>query len=205
VRFLALGDSYTIGEGVAEADRWPSLLEALLRTRGVRVETELVARTAWTSDELADAIVAARPQGPFDLVSLMIGVNDQYRGRSLEQFASNVEPLFRTAIALAGGDPGRVLLISIPDWGFTPFAAGRDRTQISRELDGYNAWLHGCAAAAGARWVDVTPLSRAMLDDPSLAASDGLHPGPEIHRRWVKVIEPEAVRILSLSDTPASP
>lgn len=197
MRFLALGDSYTIGEGVSEADRWPTLLQDLLRARGIHVESLLIARTAWTSDELADAIVVANPQGTFDLVTLMIGVNDQYRGRSLEQFASTFDPLFRAAISFAGGEPARVVLISIPDWGFTPFAAGRDRNQISREIDVYNAWLHGCASAVGARWVDVTPLSRAMLDDPALVASDGLHPGPEIHRRWVQVIAPEAMHALS--------
>lgn len=198
-RFLALGDSYTIGEGVAESERWPSLLTALLRASGIEVaEPQLIARTAWTSDELLDAIAATRPEGAFDFVTLMIGVNDQYRGRDLDEFSNQFSPLFQRAIDLAGGAAGRVVVISVPDWGFTPFGAHCDRPRISAEIDAYNGWLRGWAAARGAEWVDVTPRSRAMLDDARLVAADGLHPSGETHRRWADAIAPVAQRVLSV-------
>lgn len=196
-RFLALGDSYTVGEGVGAEERWPARLLDLLRDRGLDVTAEIVARTAWTTDELHDAIAASNPRGPFDLVTLMIGVNDQYRGRSIEEFCAGFEPLFVTAVELAGGRADRTVLVSIPDWGCTPFAAGRDGAAIARDIDAFNAWLRARAEAAGAAWVDVTPISRCMSDDPALVAADGLHPGGEIHRRWANAVAPAAIRILS--------
>ncbi len=197
-RFLALGDSYTIGEGVSESERWPTHLTATLRECGINVAApHLIARTAWTSDELRNAIAAAHPSGAFDVVTLMIGVNDQYRGRDLDTFSRNFGPLLQTAIELAGGDTRRVVVISIPDWGCTPFGAERDRSRISAQIDAYNEWLHERAAAVGATWVDVTPASRAMQADSRLVASDGLHPSGEMHRRWAQDIGRAALRVLS--------
>jgi len=196
-RFLALGDSYTIGEGVAVQERWPSQAATMLRESGLDVaEPDLIARTAWTSDELADAVRSAQPSGPYDLVTLMVGVNDQYRGRRLEEFAAHFDPLLRIAITLAGERPARTIVISIPDWGAAPFAKDRDRALISRQIDAFNAWLCQRAAGAGTRWVDVAPISRQMLEDASLVAADGLHPSGEIHRRWALAIVPVAVQIL---------
>lgn len=197
-RFLALGDSYTIGEGVSESERWPSQLALWLRARGIEIaQPHVIAQTAWTSDELADAIDADRPTGPFDLVTLMIGVNDQYRGRALADFTGYFEPLLRTTIAFADGDPRRVVLVSIPDWGYTPFASARDRALISTQIDAYNHWLRERASTAGAAWADLTPLSRTMLDHVGNVAADGLHPSAGIHRRWAEVIAPVAVMALS--------
>ncbi|HJQ21656.1 MAG TPA: SGNH/GDSL hydrolase family protein [Gemmatimonadaceae bacterium] len=197
MRFLALGDSYTIGEGVAEHDRWPNHLVSSLRARGLDVhEPELVARTAWTTDELSDAIDAAAPRGPFDLVTLLVGVNDQYRSRPVASFAPEFERLLRRAVAFARRDPKRVMAISIPDWGSTPFAQDRDRARITSEIEQYNATGASLAAAAGVRWIDITAMTREMLRDPTLAASDGLHPSGTMYQRWAELFAPIADQIL---------
>jgi lysophospholipase L1-like esterase len=135
MRFLALGDSYTIGERVAKNERWPVQLAARLRAHGVPItDPEIIAVTGWTTDELDAGIQAAQPQGPYDLVSLLIGVNNQYRGRSPEEYQAQFADLLQQAIGLAGGDPTRVIVLSIPDWGVTPFAANETRLQSPRRL-----------------------------------------------------------------------
>ena len=197
MRFLALGDSYTIGEGVAEEERWPSHLTRCLEREGLPItDVQLVAQTAWTTDELADAIDEARPRGPFDLVTLMIGVNDQYRSRPVDAFSPEYERLLQRSIRFAGGRPGRVIAISIPDWGATPFAKERDRSRIGREIDAYNARSREVAERAGVSWVDVTPLSRATLSEPSLVTADGLHPSGQMYARWCELIAPAATAAL---------
>jgi lysophospholipase L1-like esterase len=139
-RFLALGDSYTIGESVAVSDRWPNQLARTLRAKGIAIaDPEIVAKAGWTTDELSSAIDAAKPQGPYALVTLLIGVNNQYRGRDAEQYRKEFAALLKRAIAFADDDPKRVVVVSIPDWGVTPFAAGRDRAKIGREIDLFNA------------------------------------------------------------------
>ena len=198
MRFLALGDSYTIGEGVEAADRWPNQLVALLRERGIAIgDPEIVARTAWTTDELMDAIDEARPRGPFDLVTLMAGVNDQYRSRPLDQFEAGMSPLLEQAIGFASGGASRLVVISIPDWGATPFAEGRDRALISREVDQYNERARALVEARGATWHDVTPLSRGVLDDPALVIADRLHPSGAMYRVWAESLVPVVTEVLS--------
>lgn len=193
MRFLALGDSYTIGEGVSEDERWPNQLVARLRNDGLAItDLRIIARTAWTADELADAIAAEDPQGPFDLVTLMVGVNDQYRSRPVHDFAPEYAKLLDRARALAGGRASRTIAISIPDWGATPYAAGRDRGLIAREIEAYNTRARELAARAGVHWVDVTPASRAVLDDPSLVTADGLHPAGGMYARWTGILAPVA-------------
>jgi hypothetical protein len=138
-RFLALGDSYTIGEGVAAAERWPVQLAARLRGRAVDVaDPEIVATTGWTTDELAAGIEEADPSGPYDLVSLLIGVNNQYRGLPVDGYREQFRDLLGVAIAFAHGDPSHVIVLSIPDWGVTPFAEGRDRAEIAKLIDAFN-------------------------------------------------------------------
>src|SRR5688572_4092780 len=138
MRFLAVGDSYTIGEAVAPADRWPEQLAALLRARGIDVdEIEIVATTGWTTDELDAGIDRAGPRGSFDLVSLLIGVNNQYRGLPLDEYRDQFRRLLDRAIDFVGGERSRVLVLSIPDWGVTPFAAGRERARIADEIDAF--------------------------------------------------------------------
>jgi lysophospholipase L1-like esterase len=201
LRYLALGDSYTIGEGVAPEDRWPHQLAARLRAEGVPLQDPTtVAVTGWTTDELAagldDAEVAdpargaeGRVAGRYDLVSLLIGVNDQYRGRDPEAYRPAFRALLARAVAFAGGDPARVLVLSIPDWGVTPFAEGRDRARIAREIDAFNEVNREETNAGGARYVDVAPLSRTQ---GAQVVDDGLHPDGAAYAAWVEAALPEA-------------
>jgi len=183
LRYLALGDSYTIGESVPASFRWPVQLAGRLREAGLDVvEPELVARTGYTVLELDAAIDAAAPAGPFELVSLLIGVNDQYRGYPLAGYEVDFRAMLLRAIDFAGGEPERVLVLSIPDWGVTPFATGLDRELIAEELDAFNAVNASLAAELGARYVDVTEASRAQAAD--LVAADGLHPSARQYAIW---------------------
>jgi lysophospholipase L1-like esterase len=189
MRILCLGDSYTIGESVPVAERWPVQLAEVLRERGMDVaDPVIIAKTGWTTDELSEAIDEADPQGPFDLVTLLIGVNNQYRGRSAEEYRRQFHGLLARAIGFAGGRAGRVIVLSIPDWGVTPYAADRDRQQISREIDAFNAINREETGKAGARYVDITPISREAVSQPALIAEDGLHPSGGMYRRWVEAV-----------------
>jgi lysophospholipase L1-like esterase len=182
--YLALGDSYTIGEGVEPAGRWPVRLAAMLRDEGVPLaEPRILATTGWTTDELSAAMDAAAFDPPYDLVSLLIGVNDQYRGRDADDYRPAFRRLLRRAVALAGDRPARTLVLSIPDWGATPFARaqGRDAARIAAELDAYNAIARDETRRHGAHWIDVTPLSR---QHPALLADDGLHPSAGQYALW---------------------
>jgi undecaprenyl-diphosphatase len=182
-RYLALGDSYTIGESVAAEERFPN---QLARAMGIP-EPQIIAKTGWTTDELNAAIDADNPQGPFDLVTLLIGVNNQYRGRDAEQYRHEFAALLGRAIGFAGGDAKKVIVVSIPDWGVTPFAAGRDRAKIAAEIDHFNAINREEASRAGARYVDITPISR--RNDPTLVTSvDGLHPSGKQYAEWASAI-----------------
>lgn len=197
MRYLALGDSYSIGEGVPEAGRWPVQLAARLRAEGIALEDPLVvATTGWTTDELSAAMDATAFAPPYDLVTLLIGVNNQYRGRSAEDYRGEFRRMLGRAIDLAGGRAGRTLVLSIPDWSVTPFAAssGRDLAQIASELDVYNAIAADEAKAAGARWVDITGISR---QNPQLLVEDGLHPSAAQYALWMEAALPDARRILT--------
>lgn len=192
LHYLALGDSYTIGEAVPAADRWPAQLVERLRTRGVAIdEPQIVAVTGWTTDELSAGMDAATLSPPYDLVTLLIGVNNQYRGRAAEEYRAQFTSLLHRAIALAGDRASHVVVVSIPDWGVTRFAReqGRDAAQVAHALDAYNAIARDEAGRAGARWVDITPISRRH---PEQVADDGLHPSAEQYRRWTQAILPVA-------------
>jgi len=190
MRFLALGDSYTIGESVAPAERWPMQLAALLRAEGMPMDDPLIiATTGWTTDELRAGIDRAAPAGTFDLVSLLIGVNNQYRGRGQDEYRRQFVDLLKRAIEFAGGKPGRVLVLSIPDWGATPFAVGRNRARIAAEIDAFNAINREEAERHGARYVDVTPVSRKAASDASLIAGDGLHPSGKMYAEWARLAD----------------
>lgn len=193
MRYLALGDSYTIGEGVAEEDRWPVQLAALLRRDGVAVSPpEIIARTGWTTDELSAAMDDADPRGPYALVTLLIGVNDQYRGRDAEAYRPEFARLLARAVALAGGEPGHVVVLSIPDWGVTPFAEGRDGAAIAAEIDKFNEINQMETERGGARYVDVTRESRATGTDPVFLAPDGLHYSGVEYAAWAGAAFPAA-------------
>ncbi|MEO6364821.1 MAG: SGNH/GDSL hydrolase family protein [Luteimonas sp.] len=199
-RYLALGDSYSIGEGVAENDRWPMQLARGLRARGIALaEPRIIARTGWTTDELDAAIDAAEPLGEFDFVSLLIGVNNQYRGRDVDNYRVEFAALLERAIGFSGGRTERVLVLSIPDWGATRFGSGsgRDLGKVSRELDDYNAAAKSICAARGVAFVDITPVSRERGDETGMLAEDGLHPSSAMYAAWVQQALPVAAQLLA--------
>lgn len=196
---LALGDSYTIGTAVTQAESFPFQLAAALRANGLQIaDPKVVARNGWTTDELAAGMDAEKfsleQSTPFDLVTLLIGVNNQFRGYPLEDYRQEYAAILARAVEFAGGDPGHVIVLSIPDWGVTPFAEGRDRDQIAAEIDTFNAMNRQEAEEAGVYYVDITPISRSASDTPGLLASDGLHPSAKMISQWValvlKVAEP---------------
>lgn len=208
LRYLALGDSYSIGEAVTAAERWPQQLVELLRREGLQVaDPAIIARTGWTGDELASALdraergqnLASDGNGaalhpPYDLVSLLIGVNNQYRGRPVEEFADQFQSLLQRAIGYADGRTGRVIVVSIPDWGHTPFATARgaDRQQVSQQIDAYNQVKREQCAALGIAYIDITDGSRAALEYAKLVAPDGLHPSALEYQRWAAAVLPAA-------------
>lgn len=197
MRFLALGDSYTIGEGVAQSERWPVQLVSMLARRGVKLAApEIIARTGWTTAELAAGIQRARPKGPYDLVSLLIGVNNQYRGRDEDEYRREFSSLLEQAIALARGKPDRVVVLSIPDWGVTPYATGRDRAAIGTAIDRFNIINRDETLRRHARYVDVTSISRVAERDSTLLAADGLHPAGRMYASWAERVLPEALAAL---------
>lgn len=192
--FLALGDSYTMGEGVAPAESWPMQLAACLRQGGMALaDPQIVARTGWTTDELSAAMDAAALDPAYALVTLLVGVNNQYRGQPLDRYRMELHALLARAVGLAGGGATHVVVVSIPDWGVTPFARreGREPAVVAREIDAFNRAARGEAGAAGARWVDVTAISRAPESRDDVVA-DGLHPSGAQYARWVEAILPVA-------------
>ncbi|KFN48128.1 SGNH/GDSL hydrolase family protein [Arenimonas metalli] len=198
--YLALGDSYTIGESVPEEGRWPRQLAAALRAQGVALDDpRIIATTGWTTDELSAAMDAAEPLGRHGFVSLLIGVNNQYRGWNLGEYRVEFADLLDRAIALAGDRPGRVLVLSIPDWGVTPFgqASGRDTAEIARQLDAFNAAAADECAAREVAFVDITPVSRERGAEPGMVADDGLHPSAAMYAEWTRLALPVARALLA--------
>lgn len=204
--FLALGDSYTIGQSVAPDESFPVQLAASLAGQGVSLGApQIIARTGWTTADLERAMDAGTRQGPYSLVTLLIGVNDQYQGGSAAAYRPAFVHLLARAIALAGGEPQRVIVFSIPDWGVTPFAAGRDRRQIAIEIDRFNVINREETFRAGARYVDITPISRRAATDRTLVAPDGLHPSGAMYRQWVEAGHGEALAAATKSPAAGSP
>lgn len=193
-RILALGDSYTVGEGVAPASTWPMQLTNGLRAQGTAVaDPVVVARTGWTTDELHHALAGAHVTGTYFLVTLLIGANNQFRGLPVEEYQRDVRLLLRSAVAYAGGRAGHVVMLSIPDWGVTPYNLTRDRAEVAREIDAFNAAGRAEALAVGAHWVDITPLTRA---EPGAVTDDGLHPNAAMYSMWVDVLAPTVETIV---------
>jgi lysophospholipase L1-like esterase len=188
LKYLALGDSYTIGESVTATESFPYQLQAALKTKGITLaEPQIIAKTGWTTDELLVAIAEQNPSKNFDLVTLLIGVNNQYRGYPLATYEKEFKQLLSLAINFASGDAGKVRVISIPDWGVSPFAAkeGRDAVQVAEEIDAYNGVNKLASMAMGVTYIDITPHSRLAANDNSLLASDGLHPSGKMYAEWV--------------------
>lgn len=189
LRWLALGDSYTIGEGVSPEARWPHQLAERWRAQGlVLAQPRYVAKTGWTTDELLEALATDPPDGEHDLVSLLAGVNNQYRGLSLEDYEASFASLLEAAAGYARGEEGRVFVVSIPDWSVTPFGhdSGRDLAEQARQIDDYNLIAARLANARGIPFVDVTSLSRRHAD---WVVDDGLHPNAEQYALWASAVE----------------
>ena len=198
IRYLALGDSYTIGESVAEHERWPNQLAGLLRTNDISTEVTLIARTGWTTDELWQGIQAREINPPYDLVSLLIGVNNQYRGLEIDEYREEFIFLLNKAIEYAGGDAKRVIVLSIPDWGVTPFAKSRDSKEIATEINLFNSVNREESEKAGVYYVNITPSSREAVTDSALIATDGLHPSGKMYAEWAGLAYPEVLKILEI-------
>ncbi len=189
IKFLALGDSYTIGESVTVDERWPVILANDLNQLDYEVSNpEIIAKTGWTTDELMDVLEKQQVATNFDLVSLSIGVNNQYRGRDLEEFRTQFIELLEMAIHYANGNAKNVFVVSIPDWSVVPFAASRDQQKISREIDQFNAIKKEETLKRNVTFVDITPISRKAKGNAEYVANDGLHFSGKMHQLWVDEI-----------------
>ncbi|MCB0688616.1 MAG: SGNH/GDSL hydrolase family protein [Saprospiraceae bacterium] len=188
--YLALGDSYTIGESVPPEDRYPVQLVNRLRQGGIALEDPvIIATTGWTTDDLDCEIKASGfDRDTFDFVSLLIGVNDQYQNKPFENYYFNFAKLLLRAVELAGNVKEHVVVISIPDYAFTPFGQNRDAGKISEELDRYNQVNKQVADYYGISYFDITPISRQGLQHPELVATDGLHPSGKMYALWVDLM-----------------
>jgi lysophospholipase L1-like esterase len=190
--YLALGDSYTIGECVEESERWSVQLARKLTASGKSVsKPKIIAQTGWTTDELKAAIVSENITQKFDLVSLLIGVNNQYRGRNVEQFRTEFVDLLEMAIQFADGKNSQVFVVSIPDWGVTAFGGGGNKPEISIQIDLFNKVVKEESDKTNIAFVDITPISRQALNDNSLIASDDLHPSGKMYELWAEKIANE--------------
>ncbi len=195
VNYLALGDSYTIGEKVERNKNWPNQLAQRLNAKGYAIaEPRIIAVTGWTTDELIEGIAKSDlgSEARFDLVSLLIGVNNQYRGYPIEQYKKEFRQLLQQAIAFAGGDATKVFVVAIPDYGVTPLGQGKDPEKIDRELRQYNQIARDMAAEYGIPFADTYAASKQALGQPTLTASDDLHPSAQMYSLWTDVIEPVA-------------
>ncbi|MBA3829300.1 MAG: SGNH/GDSL hydrolase family protein [Taibaiella sp.] len=189
--FLALGDSYTIGEQVPHADNFPNQTVKLLRRQGKEVaDPVIIAVTGWTTDELTTAIREQNIKETFSFVTLLIGVNNQYRNRSLHNYKQEFRDLLEQAIVFAGGNSRHVFVLSIPDWGVTPFAAGRDRKKIAHEIDEYNNANRAITEEYKCYYLYITGSTRMAAKDPFLVAGDGLHPSAKEYAVWAEHLAP---------------
>ena len=191
--YLALGDSYTIGESVSAEESFPFQLIAALKTDPSVVETpKIIAKTGWTTDELITAIKSTTLQPKYDFVTLLIGVNNQYKNFDTVIYRKEFKELLKTSIKYAGDKPENVFVLSIPDWSVTQFAknSGRDVAKISAEIDFYNAINKKETAKTKAVYLDITPISREAVNNLNLIANDGLHPSALMYSRWVSTLAP---------------
>ena len=198
VKILALGDSYTVGEGVDKDKSWPSMLAYKLDQRNILVEDlKIIARTGWTSSNLINAVLSSKLKQKYDIVTLLIGVNDQFQGLSQDSYASNFRNLLNKAIDFAGGNTKRVIVLSIPDYGVTPFGKRYGQSIVGKEIDNFNLINREISVSMGVQYVNVTEISRRALNEPTLIAQDGLHPSQEMYSQWVGLILPVVINSLN--------
>ena len=200
LRYLALGDSYTIGEGVADAGRWPVQLVQALRGDGLAItDPRIIAQTGWTTDELDAAIDTARLLPGYDMASLLIGVNNQYRGRGVEEYREQFTALLERTTGFVQGRHDRALVLSIPDWGVTAFGQqdARGQTQIAAEIDAFNAAAQEICRQRGVAFVDIAAISRTLGEQAAMLAGDGLHPSALMYAEWTRLALPYARAMVS--------
>ena len=187
--YLALGDSYTIGESVEENERYPNqLAKALSDAYSSTFKAEIIAQTGWTTADLKNAIREAKlGNRKFDLVTLLIGVNNEFQQRSEEEYTCEFNQLLTKAIGFADGNANRVVVISIPDYGYTPFGSGR-QASISSRIDRFNNINKEIAETMNVKYVSITEISRQGLVNPDLVAADGLHPSGMMYKKWVDLL-----------------
>jgi len=197
IKILALGDSYTIGEAVDTNERWPVQMADTLREKGYQViSPEIIAKTGWTTKELIEGIKLKNPQGTYEIVTLLIGVNNQYRHLDTTEYRKEFKELLSIAIGFAGKKESNVIVISIPDYGVTPFAINKNPHLISREIDHFNKINLSETTRTSAKYIDIIPISRKASNEPELLADDGLHPSGKMYGEWVKQITSVAIDIL---------
>jgi len=189
--YLALGDSYTIGESVTIAERYPVQVVKLLKTDQARwLAPEIIATTGWTSANLLDALANPTARTSYDFVSLLIGVNNQFQGRSQTEYSEQFTTLLQRSIRLAVNKPSHVIVLSIPDYSVTPFARSGNRDRIAAEIDSFNVINARIARNYQVHYLDITGESRKAMDDPSLIAADGLHFSGKEYAVWAKMMAP---------------
>jgi lysophospholipase L1-like esterase len=196
--YLALGDSYTIGEQVPATYNFPNQTTRMLRSSGIEVtDPVIIATTGWTTDELAASIREHNIRDTFSFVTLLIGVNNQYRGRSIENYEEEFFQLLNTAVAFAGNHTNRVFVLSIPDWGVTPFAADRDRAKVASEIDAYNASCRRIALENGCHHLDITDSTRVHGNDAEYLVADELHPSGKEYAIWAERLTEQIIEELT--------
>lgn len=197
--FLALGDSYTIGQSVPEKERWSVLLNDLLASKYQITPHDIIAQTGWTTQELMQGISSRNLSQQYDMVSLLIGVNNQYLGQSLDKYRTEFRELLSISTKFAKNDAQKVLVLSIPDWGVSPAGRNNDRAKISREIDAFNEVAQQECKKVGIAFIDITSISRQNTDD-SMFASDGLHFSGKMHQLWVMKVQSTAATILKINN-----
>jgi lysophospholipase L1-like esterase len=196
--YLALGDSYTIGEAVPIQQNFPFQAVQILKEKGVTIsDPEIIAITGWTTADLLAAIEEKKPKNNYSIVTLLIGVNNQYQGKDIEQYRSEFETLLNDAIQFAKNSKEHVFVLSIPDYGVTPFAKEKNSEKIGQELDIYNAINKEISLTKGVNYIDITPVSRQGAIDPSMQAEDGLHPSAKQYAEWAKMLALEMIKRLT--------
>ena len=189
--YLALGDKYTIGEGIIQNQSWPIQLKRILEEKNIIISyPRIIAKSGWDTNELKIGINNSSLDYPYDWVSLLIGVNDQRRGRNIQEFKKQFEILLTEAITFSGNKKERVFVVSIPDWGIMPFAKELNREKISREIDDFNQVIYEVCAFQEIHFVDITPISRAIKENPGFVAKDSIHPSEIQYTAWLEQMIP---------------
>ena len=195
--YLALGDSYTIGQSVQVPERFPTQTVSRLREQGISIADPVyIARTGWTTGNLQNAIATENPSPTYDVVSLLIGVNDQYQRMDTAGYASRFTELLEKAVQLARGKKAHVFVLSIPDYSATPFVATSEKERVRREVDWFNAINKRITDAYGISYTDITPSTREAATNPALVAGDGLHPSGSEYRKWAEMLAPKMKVVL---------